>query len=854
MKNWKVIAFLLTLLSLCSRPTEMTGGTTTTDNAKVTGSVFYATGAPVKGAAVRLRAKNYVHALGSSPDSLLRRDTLTNESGFFFMDSLKTGDYRIEINDRIADALLLDCRITSLKDSVAFPGDTLRPYTTIAGKIDSIQLGKSPLFVQVEGIDRLTKIDSATGSFVIADLPPATYTVRIVSVDTSVKSIVIDSVVTDTGVTQVKIDTNTIDTSKTDTSSQSPISGQWSEAVGPFVGKVKCITADYRGTIFAGATNSSAFLSTDSGATWRRSAIANASMRTIRCMTTNFDRNDIYAGISFGGIYRTKFPYYDWIQITTGSSPLPDLDVWAIALNKDGAYIFAGTSNKGMFKSADSGKTWVSVNSGGGFADSSVYCLAVVPNDNGSVNVFAGTPAKGIFRSTDAGLTWAQVTNGLMDAPTECLAVSQDGKKVFAGNNHGIFQSTDNGVTWTQLLAQNTASVAVPSLSIAVSSTNIFASFYNSGIFQSIDNGANWTQVNSGLTELTVNAMVISGSKVFACTDNGGIWASAINALVWAPVNKNLVSLSISKLVSSGPFVFATSYYEGIFRSGDDGASWTKVNRGLPDGFYSSLCLGSIGLGSATLFAACNGSAFTSINDGANWTALGSLNGIDPQFGVNSIFSFGADLYAILFRRQSSNEYTMSKSSDNGATWTPMTPVIPMVSGFLSFIGISNNSGGATIFLGTNGDGVLRSTNDGASWTPVNTGLSETAKNNLWCFGVNRQAADSASIFVGTDDGLFISRDNGDHWTQSNGGMLGQVRVSSLYVYPNNSGTTTIFIGPILFGDGGKSGVFYSVDNGASWKEMNSGLFDYNVSCMNVHGNYLFAGTENYGVWKAVLR
>ncbi|MBM2842038.1 MAG: hypothetical protein HW412_2566 [Bacteroidetes bacterium] len=52
-------------------------------------------------------------------------------------------------------------------------------------------------------------------------------------------------------------------------------------------------------------------------------------------------------------------------------------------------------------------------------------------------------------------------------------------------------------------------------------------------------------------------------------------------------------------------------------------------------------------------------------------------------------------------------------------------------------------NGNDHIFAGTVGNGILRSTDNGANWTPVNSGLSDP---NVWAIAINS----SGHVFAGT--------------------------------------------------------------------------------------------------------
>jgi photosystem II stability/assembly factor-like uncharacterized protein/murein DD-endopeptidase MepM/ murein hydrolase activator NlpD len=137
---------------------------------------------------------------------------------------------------------------------------------------------------------------------------------------------------------------------------------------------------------------------------------------------------------------------------------------------------------------------------------------------------------------------------------------------------------------------------------------------------------------------------------------------------------------------------------------------------------------------------------------------------------------------------------------------------------------------GTNLFAGTHGGGLFRSTNNGTSWAPVNSGLANGYVLSLWASGSN--------LFAGTSgSGLFISRDNGNSWTAANTG-LGASTVYALAIS-----------GSVLFAGTGGWGVFLSTNNGTSWAQANSGLGNLIVKSLVVSGSNVFAGT-----WGGVFR
>ncbi len=81
------------------------------------------------------------------------------------------------------------------------------------------------------------------------------------------------------------------------------------------------------------------------------------------------------------------------------------------------------------------------------------------------------------------------------------------------------------------------------------------------------------------------------------------------------------------------------------------------------------------------------------------------------------------------------------------------------------------------VFAGFNGSGIFHSTDNGISWSTVNSGLTNHYILCLTFSGTN--------LFAGTDSGLFISTNNGASWTAVNNG-LPKIPVAALVVNGTN--------------------------------------------------------------------
>jgi photosystem II stability/assembly factor-like uncharacterized protein len=97
-----------------------------------------------------------------------------------------------------------------------------------------------------------------------------------------------------------------------------------------------------------------------------------------------------------------------------------------------------------------------------------------------------------------------------------------------------------------------------------------------------------------------------------------------------------------------------------------------------------------------------------------------------------------------------------------------------------------------TIFAGTSGDGVFKSTDGGISWTQVITGLTNLYVN---AFAISPNYATDKTIFAGTNGGGVSKSTNGSSsWSAMNAG-LGNLYVWALALAPTTP--QTLFAGTL---------------------------------------------------------
>ncbi len=180
----KIIFITLSItLYLCSNDSLSGGFGSETTNGRISGKALLPDGRPAAGARVSVRRTDFVNLsfLGeiSATNPRTIGDAVTDSEGAFLVDSLDTGSYFVEINDNKSNAVKQQCDISSARSLIQLDTTTLLPYSILFGRIDP-SLIQGDGYVQIVGLDRLTKVDS-TGCYTFSDLPSGAFEIRVVA-------------------------------------------------------------------------------------------------------------------------------------------------------------------------------------------------------------------------------------------------------------------------------------------------------------------------------------------------------------------------------------------------------------------------------------------------------------------------------------------------------------------------------------------------------------------------------------------------------------------------------------------------------------------------------------------------
>lgn len=297
--------------------------------------------------------------------------------------------------------------------------------------------------------------------------------------------------------------------------------------------------------MFAASYGSGVFRSEDRGGSWKAvNKNLTASIIHVLGISPAFasDRT-LFAG-TFDGMFRTTDRGDSW-QFVEISVDIPEVDVRAIAFSPNFAtdhILFAGTDG-GLFKSENAGDAWSLIDGGLPMTDRgfpmSVISLGISPNFSQDHVIFAGTDEKGVYRSKDSGASWHPVNMGMGEGQISVLAVSPTYTldqmlyaAKYSNGTHELYRSTDGGDSWSLV---NIPNGWVENMAFSPNYANdgkIYAGTHYSGVYYYDRSDNSWTRLDPETDVDNVQSLAViqtDVTAVFVGSQGSGVWVHTDN-------------------------------------------------------------------------------------------------------------------------------------------------------------------------------------------------------------------------------------------------------------------------------------------------------------------------------------
>ncbi len=535
---------------------------------------------------------------------------------------------------------------------------------------------------------------------------------------------------------------------------------------------------------------------------------------------TSVDAGETFAPNPERGVYRTKDGGESWEKVFFVSERSGAVDLEFAPDNPREIYattwlaqrtpwtIISGGYEGGVYKSADGGDTWTHLTNGlpnglRGKAD-----LAVSGGDPDRVYVLieAPKPDGGVYRSYDRGASWSQVTDfqPILNRPFYYLNLDAHptNPDILWGQAEGFWKSEDGGKTWA---SRPTPHGDNHDMWINPDNPEIFIQSNDGGANVTLNGGETWsTQHNQPTAELyQVDVSDGFAYRLYAGQqDNSTI---SVPSLPPAGVPGGHTALWESHGgCETGPVVpkpgdpdIVYANCKGRFglynrRTGQEQqyyvGFWNIYGHNPKDLAYRFQRVAPVHVSPHDPNRVYHTSQFVhvTVDGGQTWDTISpDLTAFTPETQVVSgtpitIDATGEEHFSVIYDIQESphepgviwvgaNDGPIHITRDGGENWTDVTPPDLGPYGRVQTIDVSPHDPAKAYasvlryLLGDFEPHVYRTENYGETWTRITTG-DNGIPNDHPVHVVREDPDREGLLYAGTEFGMFISFDDGEHW------------------------------------------------------------------------------------------
>jgi photosystem II stability/assembly factor-like uncharacterized protein len=411
-----------------------------------------------------------------------------------------------------------------------------------------------------------------------------------------------------------------------------------------------------------------------------------------------------------------------------------------------------------------------------------VRSLAVHPAK--PARFFLGTADGQVYVSENRGSEWKRLSPGLgrRDLVVDNLVFQPDNPDVLYAatwelkNSEGwLFRTRDGGRNWENI-PLGSYHGSIRALAVSPSDPQVLAVGISDGVLLSSDAGKQWDRISRGYRSL-YNAESMAFDPHDSNTLYVGTWHLGFKTTnrgkKWDAIHEGMVTDSdmFSLLVNpQNPENLYASACTGIYRSDNGGNKWTKLKNGLPKDANRTRTLLLDPLDPSIVYAGTTVGLFVSRDAGASWKVLVPgvvVNTISVQPIKDGVILAGTDDAGVL---RSSDAGHSFEPVNNGFTCRQVTDlaVAPDGSGRVYAAVASDRSYG----------GFFVSGDRGRTWESYNEGL----KNAIDSISSILAPVGTQSVFLGTSAGVYIGIPAKEPWTRV--GLTRELRVLDLAAGP----------------------------------------------------------------------
>ena len=575
------------------------------------------------------------------------------------------------------------------------------------------------------------------------------------------------------------------------------------------------------------ATGGAIFVSQDGGETWREIEVMRG--RSIRGLVQSVKDENTLLVAARDGIYRSKDRGTSWERITPDNDP--ELrNFHSVATDpRDANIIYVGTTHL-PWKTLDGGLTWLRAGSkeSGMIDDSDIFCISI---DGTNPDTMFMSACSGIYKSTSASEKWTKI-QGMPFTSRRTHVIYQHPSRpevLFAGTTEGLWYSKDSGQTWS-MGGMSPRRQVINAVAIHPDQPDrVYIGTEDNGILISTDGGETFEPSNLGFVNRQIRVVAYDRTergRVYAGVindgANGGFFVSEDSGLTWQQSARGMGISDVHSIHQSTqqPELIYAGTNHGLYRSDNRGLSWAKVVKEKP--------IEPVTAESATdksprsqvknVVQVRPKSAKTAKSTKPRTQVVKKPLAQEPTTPPVPMDDF-IDLQKQIF--SIAPIYPRSSQDAGGliaATWDGLFITRDEKKGwkqikfenasFPYFNVVTTNPAIPGVILVGTDDSLFVSRDNGDTFAPMPI-AQKTRRIQTIVF----DPREPATIYLGTNDGLFLTYDGGLHWELRGNGLRTSLGTSAVIVNPSNPDE-------VYVNDQRQGGLFHSENKGRSWEQI----------------------------------
>ncbi len=595
----------------------------------------------------------------------------------------------------------------------------------------------------------------------------------------------------------------------------------------------------------------SIFVSEDSGESWRE--FEGMHGKAVRGLVQSVKDSNVFAAAALDGVYRTMDRGQSWKRITPVNDP--ELRGFhSVALDpRDVNIIYVGTNHL-PWKTLDGGETWKRAGSKetGMIDDSDIFAIHI---DEANPDTVVMSACSGIYRSLDASSKWTKI-QGIPYTSRRTHVIYQHPTRpdvIFAGTTEGLWLSTSGGKpeSWRRV---SSLRLVINAIAIHPDRPDrIFLGTEDNGILISNDGGESYEPSNAGFINRQVRTVLADRKergRVYAGVifdgANSGLFVSEDSGLSWQQSMNGMGVRDVYSLYQqeSNPETIYAGTNHGLFRSDDQGRNWTSVKKEEPQEETEGDPSGKPNVKPAGNIEGADQPAAQPAPNGGRPRRVKSTDGsksVEPIVKTRAKAQSKKKSGARVSKQAKAKTKKRPPVAKKPAA--PPSDLIDLKSQVFTLVQFtprraaeadnpdekgdsastqpsdqSQPNTPSTWMIASTWDGLFRTEDEKKGWKPIYLRRSEDSNTaqprQPRIHAVATSSHAPGLILVGTEEGLFISDDNGEKFRLT---LLDDEvrRVRNVILDPRNA--ETIYVGT-------STGFFRTTDGGRSWENRGGGM------------------------------